>query len=477
MHVFLTQMLQFVAMLPVTHAFSQNQICRQNACVNPITPGLNDLARLELIAWQCVNSSLPRQYLTFCKKAINYETVLPAPNASGLTVDVMIKAQEDAAATSYFYHLNAMGYDPWENADPSKAVDPCVRKAWELACFTYFPKAVAGCRPGESTPYLRPCMDTCSDFMQSCNVECCDESPQCVFNHTVVVNGVSMLQTGYVDADGPAALCTGGMHYGASSSLSAPIALILGLLGLQFIAHEELEGEGASQCQRFSSKSSSGWLAKSMIGGVLIMTTITLQGCTVLQHSVGNWRKHNDYLITYQYLPPGGSFAAAFLNSCSRKTVSATEQCSGRGYCRRLNATSIRDPPLSFCECDPGWADPECRTKRKSQTTAFLLSFFLGPFGADYYYLGFPIWGTLKLLTLGGAGLWWMVDIVRTGAGPPYAAKFRCTPDLPHWVYVIASVAFFMLLAFGLSIESYLRFKAKRRADQMEFVRSEEAKH
>jgi hypothetical protein len=31
-----------------------------------------------------------------------------------------------------------------------------------------------------------------------------------------------------------------------------------------------------------------------------------------------------------------------------------------------------------MCECDPDWADPECRTKRKSQAVAYTLALFLG---------------------------------------------------------------------------------------------------
>lgn len=48
----------------------------------------------------------------------------------------------------------------------------------------------------------------------------------------------------------------------------------------------------------------------------------------------------------------------------------------------------------------------------KSWTTAFLLSLFLGLFGADRIYLGHPLLGTLKLCTLGFFGFGYIVDIV-----------------------------------------------------------------
>mmetsp|Transcript_15835 Transcript_15835/g.37460 ORF Transcript_15835/g.37460 Transcript_15835/m.37460 type:complete len:192 (+) Transcript_15835:69-644(+) len=44
--------------------------------------------------------------------------------------------------------------------------------------------------------------------------------------------------------------------------------------------------------------------------------------------------------------------------------------------------------------------------------TAVLLSVFLGWLGADRLYLGHCGLGVLKLLTLGGVGMWWLVDII-----------------------------------------------------------------
>jgi hypothetical protein len=53
----------------------------------------------------------------------------------------------------------------------------------------------------------------------------------------------------------------------------------------------------------------------------------------------------------------------------------------------------------------------------KDWTTTILISFFLGGIGVDRFYLGYTGLGILKLLTLGGCGIWALIDLVRIAMG------------------------------------------------------------
>jgi TM2 domain-containing membrane protein YozV len=54
---------------------------------------------------------------------------------------------------------------------------------------------------------------------------------------------------------------------------------------------------------------------------------------------------------------------------------------------------------------------------RRDWVTALLLAIFLGKLGIDRFYTGSIGLGVFKLLTCGGLGVWWLVDIIMLATG------------------------------------------------------------
>jgi hypothetical protein len=65
----------------------------------------------------------------------------------------------------------------------------------------------------------------------------------------------------------------------------------------------------------------------------------------------------------------------------------------------------------------------------KSQVTALILSIFLGSLGIPRFYLGYTWQGVVQLLTLGGLGIWSLIDLIRiiTGDLQPKGGSYSKT--------------------------------------------------
>ncbi|WP_028453540.1 TM2 domain-containing protein [Chitinilyticum aquatile] len=53
----------------------------------------------------------------------------------------------------------------------------------------------------------------------------------------------------------------------------------------------------------------------------------------------------------------------------------------------------------------------------KQWLTTLLLAFFLGSLGVHRFYTGYTVIGVVQLLTLGGCGIWALIDIILIAIG------------------------------------------------------------
>ncbi len=92
---------------------------------------------------------------------------------------------------------------------------------------------------------------------------------------------------------------------------------------------------------------------------------------------------------------------AEFCVSCGQRPL------LGAKFCQSCGAETV--PQAEICvKCGVRLG----RIGRKDWLTALLLSLLVGWLGVDRFYLGYTGLGILKLVTLGGCGVWALVDLI-----------------------------------------------------------------
>ncbi len=85
-----------------------------------------------------------------------------------------------------------------------------------------------------------------------------------------------------------------------------------------------------------------------------------------------------------------------------------------------MPATPYYVPPQQYPQQPPPWAMQQQYQQvgmQKDWLTALLLCIFLGVFGIHRFYTGHIAIGIVQLLTAGGCGIWWLIDLIMIATG------------------------------------------------------------
>nr|WP_275902048.1 TM2 domain-containing protein [Brevibacterium zhoupengii] len=115
-----------------------------------------------------------------------------------------------------------------------------------------------------------------------------------------------------------------------------------------------------------------------------------------------------------------------------------------------INSLDSLERPDSVTRPDSDNGSEHNRANRSFFVT-WLLSLLLGFLGADRFYTGRFLTGGLKLVSLGGLGLWWVIDLVIVMAG---GLRYDSRPLNGYDVWKeVAWIATGFLLIIGYSLQ------------------------
>jgi hypothetical protein len=124
---------------------------------------------------------------------------------------------------------------------------------------------------------------------------------------------------------------------------------------------------------------------------------------------------------------PPSSDIIKYCGNCGKELADQSGMCSVCDIPPQINKFCQNcgvdlNPAAVFCiKC--GVKTANGRGKGKGWFAALMLSIFLGGFGIDRIYLGYVGLGIMKLVTIGGCGMWQLIDLILIATGKLKDAK------------------------------------------------------
>ena len=74
--------------------------------------------------------------------------------------------------------------------------------------------------------------------------------------------------------------------------------------------------------------------------------------------------------------------------------------------------------------------------KKANWSLYFIISYLLGFLGVDRFMMGHIFLGILKLITLGGLGIWWLIDLIQIGCNCDFKGIKWVGTEHRKWVII-----------------------------------------